>query len=594
MKEFIEFIRNLLFEHNQKNKNKGEHDQYAKHLEYPKGSIVDLIEKTANKYPGFIAYEYYGTRCTYKKFMDKVNDTARALKCLGVKEGDRVTICMPNTPQAIIMFYAVNMVGAIANMVHPLSSEKEIELYLNISKSKYILTIDISYERVMKAIKNIKVKKVIVASPAIDMNRLMRFLYWFKKGKTIKIDKDNDLVMTWQQFIEDGYFFRESYRVKRNAKDPAAILYSGGTTGKPKGILLSNLNINALALQAHERCDPSNPGDSILAIMPIFHCFGLSVCIHTPLYIGMKCILIPNFNAKKFASLIKKHRPNFLVGVPTLFEALLKAKLRKTDLSCLKVVVSGGDSLTPTLKAKTDQYLKEHGSKARVREGYGLTESSGASCLMPRNVYKESSIGLPFPDTTYKIVRIGTTEEMPLMEEGEICINGPTVMMGYVDDQKETIQTLKTHADGKVWLHTGDIGYMDEEGFVYFRQRLKRVIISSGYNIYPTYIENVINSHEAVLTSTVIGVDHPYKVQVAKAFIVLKDGVKPTKEVEKSIKEHCEKNIAKYAMPYKFEFRTSLPKTLVGKVAYRELEKEEKEKQEQKTENIEEQEKSEQ
>jgi long-chain acyl-CoA synthetase len=197
---------------------------------------------------------------------------------------------------------------------------------------------------------------------------------------------------------------------------------------------------------------------------------------------------------------------------------------------------------------------------------------------MPRDTYKESSIGLPFPDTTYKIVGIGTTEQMPLMEEGEICINGPTVMMGYVDDPKETIQTLKTHKDGKVWLHTGDIGYMDKDGFVYFRQRLKRVIISSGYNIYPTYIENVINSHEAVLTSTVIGIDHPYKVQVAKAFIVLKDGIKPTKEIEKSIKEHCEKNIAKYSMPYKFEFRTSLPKTLVGKVAYRELEKEEQEK----------------
>jgi long-chain acyl-CoA synthetase len=307
--------------------------------------------------------------------------------------------------------------------------------------------------------------------------------------------------------------------------------------------------------------------------MPIFHGFGLGVCIHTPLYIGMKCILIPQFKAKEFAKLIKKYRPAFLAGVPTMYEALINSRpMKKKYLSSVTTVISGGDILTPVLKKSLNEYLANHGSDAQVRVGYGLTECTAASCLTPRFYYKEGSIGLPFPDTEYKIVKIGTTSEVKVNHDGEICINGPTVMKGYLDEKEETANTLKKHADGKIWLHTGDVGYINHRGIVFFKSRIKRIIVSSGYNIYPQYIEKVLNMHPAVETSIVVGLEHPYKVQVPKAYIVLKTGFTLDEKLKKEIKAYCERFIAKYSLPYEYEYRDTLPKTLVGKVAFNKLE----------------------
>ena len=549
------------------------------HLDYPDGSMEEFVENTARKYPNYIAYEYYGTQTTYQQFIDKIVAVAKSLKAIGVQEDDRVTICMPNTPEGIISFYAVNMVGAVANMIHPLSSENEIEYYLKLSKSTFIITIDMVCEKVMKVVDNTDVKKIVVASASEDMNMVVSALYWITKGRKIKDNEYKNDVLFWKEFLRAGQRFDGQYRTIRKDTDLAIILYSGGTTGKPKGILLSNKNFNSLAVGAHLMCDPSSPGDSILSIMPIFHGFGLGVCIHTPLTIGMKCVLIPDFKGSKFYDLIKKHHPNFLVGVPTLFEALLKMKhIGKNDLACLKCIVSGGDSLNVKLKKKVDRFLIKHGTNAQIREGYGLTEGSGASCLTPTGCYRDGSIGIPFPDVYYKIVKIGTHDECEPNEMGEICISGPTVMMGYLDDINETVQTLRQHEDGLIWLHTGDLGSMDIDGYIYFKQRLKRMIISSGYNVYPSYIEACLNSHPDIAMSTVIGIDHPYKQQVAKAIIVLKEGVKPTAQVKESIKEHCEMNLAKYSLPYVYEFRDSLPKTLVGKVSYAQLMAEENKK----------------
>lgn len=249
------------------------------------------------------------------------------------------------------------------------------------------------------------------------------------------------------------------------------------------------------------------------------------------------------------------------------------------DLSCLRGVFSGGDSLSIELKKKFDRFLAEHQATVRVREGYGTTECVTASCLTPYNKEKEGSIGLPYPDTYYKICAVGTNTEVPYGEEGEICLSGPTVMLGYMNNEKETADTLKLHDDGRIWLHTGDLGLMDKEGFIYFKQRIKRMIVTSGYNVYPSQLENILDAHEAVMMSCVIGVKDPYKMQKVKAFVVVKDGYTADDQLKESIMEHCRKHIAKYAMPYDIEFRTELPKTLVGKVAYTVLEKEEAEKQ---------------
>ena len=324
-------------------------------------------------------------------------------------------------------------------------------------------------------------------------------------------------------------------------------------------------------------CDPSKRGDSILSIMPIFHGFGLGVCIHTCLHIGMKCILVPTFKANKLINIIREKKPNFFVGVPTLFEALYNSKgLKENDFDSINCIVSGGDVMDEENYKKYNEMFEKYGSKAKIRVGYGLTEACAATCLSPTDMHREGSIGIPFPDSIYKIVEINTTKPAKVLEDGEICICGPTVMQGYLDEEEETKKTLKEHGDGRLWLHTGDIGCMDKDGFIYFKSRLKRIIISSGYNIYPSYIETIINKHEYVSNSTVIAVPDKYRGQIAKAFIVLKKEVKLTEEVEKEIKDYCERNIAKYSMPRLFEFRKELPKTLVGKVAYTVLEKEEK------------------
>ena len=566
------------------------YDFYGKvphHLEYPKGSMVDVLMDTVLKYPELDAIEYFNNKYTYKEVMDKVIECAKSLKTIGVKEGDVVSICMPNTPEALFMFYAVNMVGAVSNMIHPLSSEKEIEFFLNKTKSKFIMTIDIDYKKVINIINNTSVNKVIVSSAGYSLKGLKKTMYSiFNTDVTKAIKKikqvflkafQNRDVMSYKKFIQKGHNYYEDYTVPRKDSDLAVILYSGGTSGTPKGIMLSNLSFNALAYQAHEMCDPAKEGDSILCIMPIFHGFGLGVCIHTCLHIGMKCILVPTFKAKKLVELIRKTKPNFLVGVPTLFEALYNNNnLKEGDFSSINCIVSGGDIMDEENLVKYNDMFKKYGSNAKIRVGYGLTEACAATCLTPTDMHKSGSIGIPFPDMVYKIVEIGTTKETKPMEDGEICISGPTVMMGYLNDEEETNDALKVHKDGKLWLHTGDIGCIDKDGFVYFKSRLKRIIISSGYNIYPSYIEGIINKHEYVSTSTVVAVPDKYRGQIAKAFVVLKKEVKLDENVEKEIKDYCKKYIAKYAMPRIFEFRKELPKTLVGKIAYTVLEEEEK------------------
>ena len=553
-----------------------EAEKIPANLEYPDCSMVDMVLQSAEKWPDNVAYSYYGHKVTFKNFVKKIEKTARALKNYGVKEGDRVTICMPNTPEALTMVYAINMVGAVANMVHPLSSEKEIEYYIRAAESRYVLVFDAMFDKVYRLRDSANLERIIVVRPSDGLGFLKKKMYSLLHVKKVKLPINDGRVVLWEDFIANSYFYQGSFHEERGANDLAAILYSGGTTGAPKGIMLSNLNFNALGMMATTVIRQAQPGASILAILPNFHAFGLGVCMHTPLSKGMTCILIPVFSHKQFADIIRKNEPTFIAGVPTLFESLINTKLKADDLKSVDAVICGGDALNATLRDKVNEYLEAHGSSAKIRVGFGLTEACGATCLSPENSFKDGIIGAPFPDMYFKIVKIGTFKKADVSEDGEICISGPLVMMGYLNDDAETAQALRLHDDGRVWLHTGDIGYLGEDNFIYFTQRLKRIIISSGYNIYPTYLESIINSHEGVLTSTVIGVDHPHKGQVPKAFIVLKPGYKAGKKIEREIRELLQRHVAIYALPVAYEFRDKLPTTLVGKVAFRELEKEEK------------------
>ena len=537
-------------------------------------SIYEMFKRSALSNLNCPAVNYYGRVYSYKEFLKRIDRAALSFSRIGVKKGDIVTICMPNTPEGLISFYAVSKIGAISNMIHPLSGEEEIKNYLNSTKSKYLVMVDFCYEKVRNVISETDVCKVIVAPVSNSMFPHMQAGYKFKTWR-MKKPRRSKLYTYWNDFIISSYFETEK-PISCKAEDPAVILHSGGTTGKPKGIVLSNGNFNALALQARVIFKDLKPRDKVLGIMPIFHGFGLGVSFHIPFGLGCEVILVPQFNAKKFDELLEKYCPNVICGVPTLYEALTNTKNKKLDLSMLKYVISGGDSLSSNLSERINDFLLSHGSKVKVSQGYGMTEALAAVALSFGDAYRDGSIGIPFPGNYIKIVKPGTQDEVSYGEDGEICVSGPTVMLGYLDNEKETNEMLQKHNDGMIWLHTGDIGMMNENGIIYYKQRLKRMIISSGYNVYPSYIEKVIEEHPAVLNCSVIGVPHPYKVEVPKAYIVLKDGYSPI-SVKSSIKEHCKKNLAVYSIPHEFVYRKSLPHTLMGKIDFKKLQEDDDE-----------------
>ncbi len=455
-------------------------------INYPNTSMVEQVYKSAEKSPEAVAYQFQGKKTTYGKFIDKIEKTARSFMAAGIGEGDRVTICMPNTPQAVDSFYALNRIGAVPVMIHPLSAPAEIAFFVRNSSSKVIITLDMFCEKVEKALsREEKQVKIIVASIKDELPAPVNMIYPLTVKNKFKKPHNSERVMKWSRFMKSGSGAVSLPEKLPKYDDVAVILFSGGTTGTTKGILLTNLNMNALALQTGTAARFSLDGLRMLSVMPLFH-----------------------------------------------------------------------------------------NAKVQIREGYGTTECVTASCLTPYSEYKEGSIGVPFPDTYYKIVVPNTNVPVATGEEGEICISGPTVMKGYLDAPEETADALKAHGDGRIWLHTGDLGVMDEDGFIYFKQRIKRLIIVSGYNVYPSQVENAIDSHPDVLYSCAIGVSDIYKMHKVKAFVVLRPGVEPCERIKEEILHNCRERVSQYAVPYEIEFRPELPKTLVGKVAYRELEKE--------------------
>ena len=549
-----------------------EKNNIPKYIEYPDCSLYSFIANPAMTNSSRIAYEYFGSATSYRELMSSIHSAACSLKTLGVKEDDIVSICMPNTPEAIIMFYATNMIGAVANMIHPLAAEGEIKNCLTIAKSKVALVVDFNFEKFNKIKQKVKLEAIVSCSASVSMPILTSVGYWITSGRKIATIPLHDDIYDWYDFISIGKDYEGECFTPRNGDDLAVILYSGGTTGSAKGIELSNTNFNVLAIQGTSMVNVT-ADDTVLGILPLFHGFGLGVCTHLALYKSAKILLIPRFTPESFASLVKKKKPTFIVGVPSLYEAFINnPQLAKANLSFLKTMISGGDTLSASLKERVDEFLAMHNSRAVIREGYGLTECV-AACAFSTETNKPGSVGVPMPANAIKIVEINTTKEVTTGLEGEICISGPTVMKGYRNDDKETKLVLKKHDDGNIWLHTGDIGKMDEDGFLTFVLRLKRMIITNGYNIYPSIIEKIIDSHPSVSSSTVVGIPDVKRGQKVKAFIVLKKNINPSEKIKNSIKELCEKNIAKYSLPKEYEFKTTLPRTLIGKVAYRELEK---------------------
>ena len=537
-------------------------------LNYYQGSMYDYVKESAIKNEKRTAYTYYGLGVSYRGFLRRVDRIAAALTQFNIVENECVTICMPNTPESIALIYAINKIGAIANIIHPLSSTKDIKRALDETNSGVLFCSDSS----MQNARDIKVKHFILVPNSTSLIKFKKMIYNIKESGNLKLGKN---MISWSDFI--SYKTLDDPYKKRKANDPAAIIYSGGTTGKPKGIILSNLNFNAMALQTMNVCDGLNPGSSVLAALPIFHVFGLALCIHTTLVCGMTAILVPKINTKKINSELKKYKPNIFPAVPSLLTMSLKgADPGSSGLKDIKTVVVGGDYLSPQTKAEFEKFLKDHGSNGVVKVGYGLSEASGFCCStapIEEKYVQNGTLGVPNPDILVKAFEPNSDIEKSNNDVGEICVTGPTIFMGYINEDKETKNTLVKHTDGKIWLHTGDLGYIDKNGFVYYTSRLKRMIISNGYNIYPIELEEIIKKCKYVEDCTVVAVPHKIKSQTPKAVIVLKKDVEDTLAVRSEIRKYCMDNIARYAVPTEFEYRKDIPKTAIGKVAYRDLQK---------------------
>jgi long-chain acyl-CoA synthetase len=548
--------------------------QHVPHnIDYPRVTMYEALKRTADKNPDAIAYDFIGYTSTYRKFMSEIDHCADALASLGLKKGETITISMPTSPQGIICFYAANKLGAVSSMIHPLSTVKEIEFYLNVAQSRFALTLDAFYDK-FKDVKNTTPLTTLILTRIPDyLNLFKKIGFNLTKGRKIPKVPPDPMVKWWADLMKGKY--AQAPQVKVDTDDLAIILYSGGTTGVPKGIMLSNMNFISEGMQVSEWGKLSG-ADSILAILPIFHGFGLGVCINACFMGGGKSILVPQFTPETVADIISSQKPSFVIGVPTLFDALSRSpKMQKADLSCLRATFCGADSLPSTVKERFEEMVKKQGGNVQLLEGYGLTEAVTAIMAMPIGHYREGSIGMPFPDMLAKIVPLGTTDEAPLGEEGEICVSGPAVMMGYLNHPEETAETLKKHADGRIWLHTGDIGTMDKDGFFYFKLRQKRMIKSSGMNVYPAQVEELLYKHPKVRDACVIGVPDEAQVQVVKGFVVLKNPADASPETEKELINYCREHLIKWSCPRSIEFREDLPKTLVGKVAFNVLEKEE-------------------
>ena len=566
-----------------KNKNEPWLDYYSREersIKFTNKSIYDFLIDQVGEDKDYIALNYFENRISYNEFFDNINICARALRSYGVKEKDVVTICLPNMPEAIYAFYACNKIGAIADIIHPLSSPEQINFYLRENKSRFLFLVDFNYAKCKDAIATTLVYKTILVSPKLSMPLSLSIGYTLTRSiKTKHPSRREQDFMSWKEFMLRGVTYSKEFRADVKKNDVALILHSGGTTGTPKGIMITNYSFNALAQQSAVNVIDVRPKDKIVTILPIFHGFGLGVCVHTPLCLKVETILMPEYEPNRFYKIWKNDKPHVILGVPTLWEGMMSnKKFDSVDMSQLKYIVSGGDYLSIPAETRINEFLHKHGAHVNICKGYGMTESVAATAYTFPGTNEPGSIGIPMVGNSYKICNPETGEELKIGEEGEICVNGPTLMAGYLNNPKETKQILRKHKDGKTWLHTGDIGYIASNGLVFYTQRLKRMIIVSGFNVYPSMIEEVLEKHPAIKKACVIGIPHPYKMHVPKAFLILNEGYKDSLKLKKELKELCKEKLAIYSVPKEFEIRKDFPKTLYSKVDYKQLEKEEQDK----------------
>ena len=550
----------------------------------PQMSVYRYLFEQNKKYLSRTALSYYGRKIIFDEFFTKIEETAKALKTIGVKENDIVTISMPNTPEAAYLFYAMSKIGAIANMVDPRTSAEGLKSYIEEVESNLVIIVDSYYNKVKDLIKTGDVKQIVVISPSESLPfglnlgyKAKEFIDGLKKPKN-KITLE-DGTMSWSQFIKNGKEYKLNTEVEFRSNRPLVIEHTGGTTGIPKGVILSNENINAVALQSVLTGIDMQREHNWMDIMPTFIAYGVGMGLHLPLTIGMETILVPQFDPAKFDELLLKYKPIHMVGVPSYWGTIIKSKkLANKDLSYIIAPTVGGDAMDHTLEQQANDYLKEHNCSSKITKGYGMTEVTGGVAGTVDENNHIGSVGIPFVKTTISVFEPDTEEELMYGQDGEVCITGPNTMIGYFNNLEATNNILKKHKDGKIWVHTGDIGHINEDGSLFIVDRIKRMMIRyDGFKIFPSLIENVIGTHKAVDSCKVVAIADQEHSQgkLPKAHIVLKHQYKGKEEmIKEQIKLLCAEQLPEYVQPVDYKFRESLPLTSVGKIDYISLEKE--------------------
>lgn len=539
----------------------------------PALSAFEYVCQRSKNHLNDTALEYYGRKFTYADLIVNVKKTAAALRGAGVKKGDIITVVSIMTPEIIALFYAADMMGATLNLVDPRYSVEGIREYIEEVDSHLLICLNVVYERCRQAAKRTNVEKVIVLSPADSLPPVMAVGY---KLTTPDKNKYASNVIRWKQFIKGG----EGQSTAAEPYDPdhaCVVVHTGGTTGSPKGVMLTDDCFNGIALQFQAYPKLFHRGQKLMNVMPPFIAYGFACGIHLPLVLGFTVIIIPNLDPAKLGSLVLKHKPEHMFGVPTHYQQLASdPKLRDKDLSFIINYAAGGDSLSRGAEQTVNDFLAAHGARYPIAKGYGMTEVSSAATVAAGLDNKPGSVGIPMVNTVVAAFEPGTDQELPIGQRGELCISGPCLMKGYYNKPEETAILLRRHPDGRVWAHTGDMGYLDEDGFVFLDSRIKRMIIRhDGFKVFPSMIENVVSRHPAVHQCSVVGCadkDHTQG-RLPFVYIVLKsDTTAKKKQVIRELERMCAEELPEYVQPAAYKFISSMPMTPVGKVDYRQLE----------------------
>ena len=539
----------------------------------PALSAFEYVCQRSKNHLNDTALEYYGRKFTYADLIVNVKKTAAALRGAGVKKGDIITVVSIMTPEIIALFYAADMMGATLNLVDPRYSVEGIREYIEEVDSHLLVCLNVVYERCRQAAKRTNVEKVIVLSPADSLPPVMAVGY---KLTTPDKNKYASNVIRWKQFIKGG----EGQSTAAEPYDPdhaCVVVHTGGTTGSPKGVMLTDDCFNGIALQFQAYPKLFHRGQKLMNVMPPFIAYGFACGIHLPLVLGFTVVIIPNLDPAKLGSLVLKHKPEHMFGVPTHYQQLAAdPKLRDKDLSFIINYAAGGDSLSRGAEQTVNDFLAAHGARYPIAKGYGMTEVSSAATVAAGLDNKPGSVGIPMVNTVVAAFEPGTDQELPIGQRGELCISGPCLMKGYYNKVDETAMILRRHPDGRIWVHTGDMGYLDEDGFVFLDSRIKRMIIRhDGFKVFPSMIENVVSRHPAVHQCSVVGCadkDHTQG-RLPFVYIVLKaDTTAKKKQVIRELERMCAEELPEYVQPVAYKFISSMPMTPVGKVDYRQLE----------------------